>query len=93
VILIEIDLGEGKVILDHIQGSMPQHHLKGIGIATIAQVVDGEGVAEAVDVDTGHPGAAANGDQDTKEAGDGNWMPIGICKEGSLATAFLRVER
>ena len=84
MVLIEIYLGEGEVILDHIQGGMPQHHLKRIRIAAIAEVVDGESMAEAVDVDTGNPGADADGDQDAQQTGDGDGMPIGICKDGVI---------
>ncbi len=48
---VEIDLRQGEVAFDHIQGGMTEHFLQGVGIAAIAQVLDGEGVTEAVRMD------------------------------------------
>ena len=81
MILIQVHMGEGKVVLDHIQGGMPQHHLKRIGITTIAQVIDGEGVAKAVDIDTKNASSVADGDQDAQQAGDDNGVPAGKREE------------
>lgn len=45
---LDIHLGDGQVTFDHVQGGMTKDPLQGVNIATIAQEVDREGVAEAV---------------------------------------------
>ncbi len=58
---VEIDLRQGEVAFDHIQGGMTEHFLQGVGIAAIAQVLNGEGVAEAVRMHIGNARPFAEG--------------------------------
>lgn len=46
---LDIHLSNCQVALDHVQGGMSKDSLQGIDITTIAQEVDGKGVAESVD--------------------------------------------
>ena len=48
---------DGQVALDHLEVGMAEEDLEGEGIAVVAQVGDGEGVAEAMGVDVGDVGA------------------------------------
>ena len=48
---------DGQVALDHLEVGMAEEDLEGEGIPAVAQVGDGEGVAEAVGVDVGDGGA------------------------------------
>lgn len=56
---VNVGLGDGEVVVDHGEGGVAEDHFEGVGVATVAQVVDGEGVTEAVGVDVGDFGAAA----------------------------------
>ena len=49
--LIQVGLGDGEVSLDHLHGGVTEDHLQAPGVAAVAQEVDGEGVAEAVNGD------------------------------------------
>ena len=57
---IQVGLGDGQVGLDHLHSRMAEHDLERVGVAAIAQKVDGEGVAEAGDVDMAQAGAPSN---------------------------------
>lgn len=57
---VDVGLGDGKVVVDHGEGGVAEDHFEGVGVATVAQVVDGEGVTEAVGVDVGYFGAVAD---------------------------------
>ena len=42
--------GQGQVGFDHLQCAVAQEALQGVGVASISQEIDGESMAEAVDV-------------------------------------------
>lgn len=54
---VDVGLGNGEIVAHHHQGGVAEDHLEGVNIATVAQVGDGEGVAETVWVDAEHAGA------------------------------------
>lgn len=57
---VYIDLCQFQIDLHGLKSGMPEHGLQGIGIAAVAQVLDGEGVAEAVRVNIEHPCPSAD---------------------------------
>ena len=60
VTLVKISLGDWEVAFDHIHCGVAEHDLEGVRIAAISQVVDGEGMSEAVDVNALYAGPVAN---------------------------------
>jgi hypothetical protein len=56
-----VGVGELEVGLDHFHGGVTEEHLQGVGVAAVAQVVDGKGVAEAARVGVRKAGAVAEG--------------------------------
>lgn len=46
-----IGFGEGEVFADHFEGGVAEEALEGEDVATVAEVLDGKGMAEAVGVD------------------------------------------
>ena len=58
--LVKISLGDGKITFDHIHCGVAEHDLERVRIAAISKVINGESMAEAVDVDTLYAGAVAN---------------------------------
>lgn len=46
-------------------------------VAKITKKVDGKGVAEAVNVDTGDAGAPTDGDEDAQQTGDSKLTVLG----------------
>ena len=61
--LVKISLGDREVAFDHIHCGVTEHDLEGVRIAAISQVVDGECMAEAMDVDALYTGAVTNNSQ------------------------------
>jgi hypothetical protein len=55
--------------MDHIQGGVTEHELQGPGIATVAEVKDSEGMAEAVDSDVRDGGTAPDTLQELAQDG------------------------
>ena len=51
--------GQGQVGFDHFQCAMAEEALQSVGIATVSQETDREGVSEAVDVGVGNASAPA----------------------------------
>jgi len=58
---LEVGLGEVEVGADHFHSGVTEDDLEGVGIASIAEEADGEGVAKTVGVDVLHTGAASDG--------------------------------
>jgi len=55
-----VGLDEAEVAFDHFEGGVAEEALEGPGVAVVAEVGDGEGVAEPVGVDVGDAGAVAD---------------------------------
>jgi len=55
----DVGLGDEEVAFDHIEGGVAQGGLERVDVAVVAQVLDGECVAEAVGIDVGDAGALA----------------------------------
>lgn len=72
---VDVHLRELEVDPDHVQGGMPQESLQGVGIASIAQVLDGEGMAESVWVDVLHAGTRTQGNEHLSQGGAVNCTP------------------
>jgi hypothetical protein len=53
VVVAVVLSGQGQVGFGHFHGRVTEQTLQGIGLASISQEVDGESVAEAVDVGVG----------------------------------------
>lgn len=97
---VEIDLGEGEVAFDHVERGVPEQFLEGVGVATVAQVLDGEGVAEAVRVDVSDAGAGSQGAEGLGERGgidaavvvgaEERFVGFGIGTGGQVAPERLR---
>ncbi len=64
---LDVCLGQGEIFAHHVHRRVSQHHLQGEGIAAIAQVGDGEGVAEAMRIHIGDAGALADGGDEAPE--------------------------
>ena len=60
MVAVDVGLDQGEVALDHFESGVTEQALQGVRIAAIAEVVDREGVAEAVNVDAGEAGALAD---------------------------------
>ena len=57
--VFNVDLGDGNVALDHLQGGVAEDALEFEDVAAIAEECDGEGMAEAMGVGVGDVGALA----------------------------------
>ncbi len=92
---IQIYLGEMQVGANHLQSGMTEHILQGVGVAAIAEELDGEGVTEAVGVTIGHAGTVADGRELLEQAipvqgrvqagGEERVAEIGITAGGKVA--------
>ena len=58
-----VDLRDGQVTFHHVEAAVAEELLEGVRIAAVAQICDRKGVAEAVGVDVGDAGAAAEAAQ------------------------------
>jgi len=49
VVFGDVGLGDGQVVLDHFEGAVAKDALEGVDVAAVPEIINGEGVAEAVD--------------------------------------------
>lgn len=64
-----VGLGEVEIAADHFQAGVAEELLEGVDVSAVSEVVDGEGVPEAVRVDVGYAGACAEGGEVVTEVG------------------------
>lgn len=60
---VYVNLSEGKISFDHIEGGVSHKLLEGVGIASVTQVLDSKCVPEAVRMDIAHAGFATESPQ------------------------------
>lgn len=60
VVVVDVGLGDGEVVFDHVEAGVAEDLLEGVEVAAVAEVVDGEGVAEAVEGGSFYAGAFAD---------------------------------
>ena len=69
----QVGLGNGGVGADHLQGFVAQRLLQGSGVAAVAQILDGECVAETVRVDAFDAGPLAETFDQLEQRIAGQW--------------------
>ena len=57
--ILQVGFCDLEIFFHHLHGGVTEDLLKAIGLSAVAEVVNGEGVAEAMGMDIGYSGAAA----------------------------------
>lgn len=80
----DVGLGDLDVSADHVHAGVAKEYLEGVGVAAIAEVVDGEGVAKAVDVGVVDSGALGDGGDGVVEMIAGEGLAVAGDEEGVI---------
>ncbi len=86
--VVEILLGELEICLDHFHGAVAKQGLESVGVAAVAQKLDGEGVPEAVGVGVGDGGAGAEAVDETTQGVAAEGMTLGGQKDTAAVVAW-----
>ena len=65
--LVNVGLGEFEIDADGFEGGMSEHGLEGVDVTAVAEVLNGEGMAEAVGMNVGDACAFADGLKHSRE--------------------------